>query len=373
MITKRSVFAFLVIALVAIAVAAPLNTQRVVTAQDGGDTRIRQTVGDPVPLAPECLGGFQNDDGTVGAGITSGNADIYGAEYYVPPSTPYQLTQACVCFQDNGDPSLDVDIVIFDDNAGEPGTELGRFSFTLTNPAVNGTWYDLPINQIVNGGFWVAFNLDTTVDPAWVCFDSDGPGGPVYTGLWSTDGGVVWQDLSGFGVAAYGIRAEGQVPPDGLTAYAVCSGDDLEIDITNGDLPMDVYVDGALVGTADALGQWYVTGPGAFNDVTLMETTGDLESVNLGSFNCPNFGVPNLGLVQINATAGIQPYGMPGLEMQNFVLPADFDGNGFDTYIVTDIELVDGEYWLGLFIGNGDWVYVPYSAVIPLTPIAGID
>ena len=158
-----------------------------------------------------------------------------------------------------------------------------------------------------------------------------------------------------------------------LTAYAVCSGDDLEINILAGDLPIEIRVGGELVDEVDTLGQWYMPGPGVFNDVTLWEWASDVERLDLGSFNCPSYGVPNLGLVQINATAGLQPYGMPGMEMQNFVLPADFDGNGYDTYIVTDVELYNGDYWLGLFIGSGDWVYVPYSAVIPLTPIAGID
>ena len=83
--------------------------------------------------------------------------------------------------------------------------------------------------------------------------------------------------------------------------------------------------------------------------------------------------VPNLGLVQINASTPAQPYGSPGLEMQNFLLPADFDSNGFDTYTVAAVAMVGDEYWLGLFIGGPDWVYVPYSAIIPLTPIAGID
>ena len=82
---------------------------------------------------------------------------------------------------------------------------------------------------------------------------------------------------------------------------------------------------------------------------------------------------PHLGLVQINAGAPVQTYGMPGGELQSFLLPADADGNGFDTYVVTEIDTIDGEYWLGLFIGSKDWLWVPYNSVIPLTPIVGID
>ena len=87
----------------------------------------------------------------------------------------------------------------------------------------------------------------------------------------------------------------------------------------------------------------------------------------------PGITVPNLGLVQINAHEPVQPYGMPGMELQNFILPADYDGNGFDTYVVAEVTMYGGEYWLGLFIGNDIWVWVPYSAVQPLTAISGID
>ena len=87
----------------------------------------------------------------------------------------------------------------------------------------------------------------------------------------------------------------------------------------------------------------------------------------------PALHVPNQGLVQINAHAPVQPYGMPGMELQNFMLPADYDGNGFDTYVVTEVTMVDGEYWLGIFIGNDIWLWVPYSSVQVLTPIAGIN
>ena len=86
----------------------------------------------------------------------------------------------------------------------------------------------------------------------------------------------------------------------------------------------------------------------------------------------PALSVPNLGLVQINAWQATHAYGMPGMD-QILVLPADADGNGFDTYVVADVALYEGEYWLGLFIGGGDWVWVRYDAVQPLTEIAGID
>ena len=86
-----------------------------------------------------------------------------------------------------------------------------------------------------------------------------------------------------------------------------------------------------------------------------------------------SLAVPNLGLVQINAHESVLPYGAPGMEQQSFALPADYDGNGFDTYVVAAVTTYGDEYWLGLFVGGPDWLWVPYSAVQVLTPISGID
>ena len=387
MLTKRNILAFLIVALVVIGVAAPLNN-KIVTAQDGGKTGTFTDSGgghvaDPGPLAAECVGGYQHDDGSIengyrynpGFGIFD---DAYFAIQYDFGPASMIVTQVCVCqitLLDTQNDSFDV--VFFDDNAGQPGNEIGRFSFVLAGipSALPGAWYDLSVNQLVTGPTWIAANWDVDADQyIHICADNTGPGSPVGDRM-SPDAGATWDIVSVEfpGHSALGIRAEAQAVGEDLVAYGICSGDDLEININGGDLPMDIYVGGAYVGTADALGKWYVTGPGAFNDVTLEETTGDLEVVNIGSFNCPSFGVPNLGLVQIANWQGIQPYGMPGMDQLSFVLPNDADGNGFDTYIVADVELYGDEYWLGLFIGGPDWVWVPYSAVTPLTEIAGID
>lgn len=82
---------------------------------------------------------------------------------------------------------------------------------------------------------------------------------------------------------------------------------------------------------------------------------------------------PYLGLVQINAGAPVYPYGSPASEMQSFSLPADYDGNGYDTYVVTDVTSVNGAYWLALWIGGEDYLWVPYDSVIALSSIDGIN
>ena len=307
--------------------------------------------------------------------VSSTGVGSVAVRFAVPPADAYVLNSVTIMTHEvvGGSPYI---LALHDDSMGaaQPGNQIVVLG-TLTGGGPNTHLeYTFPggDNLLAAGTtYWLVLSTTATgmCDFGWQDSTGIAPTG-IFTYLDTMQGGGTddWGSKT-----PVDIEIDADLAGEDLMAYAVCSGDDLELNILGGDVPMDVYESGAYVGTADALGQWYILGPGVFNDVTLMETTGDNQSLNLGSFNCPSYGVPNLGLVQINATAGLQPYGMPGMEMQNFVLPADFDGNGFDTYIVTDVELVDGEYWLGLFIGSGDWVYVPYSAVIPLTPIAGID
>ena len=306
----------------------------------------------------------------VGNGYCSDNNITVGVRFTVPTGDAYVLNSVTALLGASI-VNPQAQFTLNDDAFGT--TQPGNVIVTLGTQTLSGTSseYTFPGggNLLMPGtSYWIVLSvLDSTICPGYWSE------GTTPAGIFTYSTAV--QVINGTPVTRppLDVEIDADTAGEDLVAYAVCSGDDLEINTNGGDLPMDVYANGAYVGTADALGQWYITGPGAFNDVTLMELSGDMENLNLGSFNCPSYGVPNLGLVKINATAGIQPYGMPGMEMQNFVLPADYDGNGYDTYTVTEVTMVGDEYWLGLFIGSGDWVYVPYSAVIPLTPIAGIN
>ena len=90
---------------------------------------------------------------------------------------------------------------------------------------------------------------------------------------------------------------------------------------------------------------------------------------------CANYSW--LGLVQIGEHQYQPAYGFAGstdiargLDGVDIYLPADFDGNGFDTYVVTSIQLVGDEYWLGLFLGGCDYGFVPLSGVTQLKELA---
>lgn len=84
-------------------------------------------------------------------------------------------------------------------------------------------------------------------------------------------------------------------------------------------------------------------------------------------------GFVNLGLVQINAGSPVQPSFAPGDQRIGLTLPSDSDGNGFDTYVVASVSSVDGEYWLGLWLGSVELLWVRFDEVIPVTPISGIE
>lgn len=169
------------------------------------------------------------------------------------------------------------------------------------------------------------------------------------------------------------------VTPDVLVASAACNADNLDITITTGDGPYNITGTGTgLPLNGVAAGTYNLTGPASWTGVTVTETDGDLESIVFGDFNCPGsapvsvvpgIGVPHLGEVLINVPQAA--YQSPnGEAVSGLVLPADADGNGFDTYVVANIVYDGGEYWVGLFVGSSNWVWVPLDGVLPLSSLS---
>ena len=79
--------------------------------------------------------------------------------------------------------------------------------------------------------------------------------------------------------------------------------------------------------------------------------------------------VPHITDILIYSWEQVVAYGSPGGEPARLsngtiiVLPQDYDGNGFDTYVVTDSTVVDGETWISIFLGNESFAWVQLSQV----------
>lgn len=90
------------------------------------------------------------------------------------------------------------------------------------------------------------------------------------------------------------------------------------------------------------------------------------------------FAVPNLGEVMISTSSPQPVYesaggGVVRVNTNELWLPRDADGNGSDTYIVTEIAVVNEETWLALFVGSDTWVWVPFDSVTPMRFIGEVQ
>lgn len=73
-----------------------------------------------------------------------------------------------------------------------------------------------------------------------------------------------------------------------LLASAVCNGPDLDVTITSGDGPFDITASQGINTpvTGVSVGTTTISGPEKWDNVTVTETAGDAESINLGQFKC---------------------------------------------------------------------------------------
>ena len=141
----------------------------------------------------------------------------------------------------------------------------------------------------------------------------------------------------------------------------------------------------AYIGGTFAEGQASVSGI-LFDNAVISHpplTGNDLTVDNLVTTNAPVPGgggvtvlvVPHVSDIRIDSWAPVVVYGDPEGEPAKLsdgtviVLPQDYDNNGFDTYIVTEVRTVNGRVWVSIFLGNTSFVWVPLDQVTPISPI----
>ncbi len=79
-----------------------------------------------------------------------------------------------------------------------------------------------------------------------------------------------------------------------------------------------------------------------------------------------------LGMIKISVSQAQPVYDAPAgsvirnADTSEMWLPHDYDSNGYDTYVVTEVVDVDGVPWVAIFLGSESFGYVPLSGVTPI-------
>ncbi len=100
----------------------------------------------------------------------------------------------------------------------------------------------------------------------------------------------------------------------------------------------------------------------------LIYIDGDFVAFGPVSNNVPNYGEIKLDTGQTQP-AYVNPGGGEIINGSNGApvwLPADADGSGYDTYVVTDTAEVDGELWVAVWLGGENYGWLPFDAVTPV-------
>lgn len=183
----------------------------------------------------------------------------------------------------------------------------------------------------------------------------------------------------------------------GLSAAAVCQQNDLVVTIFNGFAPYTISGNGPNLPATNIFGTSRTfAGPGTWTGLVVAE--GDAgQAVELAEVTCPapidppppppddptpppstppttpappalpGITVPNLGTLTVSVENRQlvldAPDGNPILiDGQAILVPQDSDGNGFDTFTITEVLEFEGETWVGIFLGGPRWGYIQLLA-----------
>lgn len=252
-----------------------------------------------------CAGGQTHQDSIEnGYRIFGPTNGTFVEQFTAPAGNDWTMVTVCTCWLSlGGGITVNYDLVVFDDDgvAGIPGTEIMSVTDTAVNPstALPGTWYGSAVTLAVPAG--ETFYIGARFDGNQDNFLCSDETGTLQTGYRSPDGGSTW-------------------------------------DVIQNTHPSYVALGVAFVLEADE---------------PEPEPEPEVPAVNF----------PNKGEIMISAGAPVQTYAAAGAYPTNIVLPADYDGNGFDTYTVTSSATVAGETWYAVWVGGEDYLWVPASQV----------
>ncbi|MCI0712552.1 MAG: hypothetical protein L0154_20520 [Chloroflexi bacterium] len=232
----------------------------------------------------------------------SGLPNTLAADDFVVPASGW-LIQSVVAFGNVGASGASFDVTIWSDSAGLPGTAICTLagetnSGTTNNPIIN---LSTPCG-LVAGTYWVSLQHQSPDATGWFWINTT-------TGI--TNSPAVWQAPGTFGCPQTWLPLNDvtnctvQTSPDrqfelygsvlvSLAASATCNGANLDVTISAGDAPFDITASAGINTPVNSagIGTTTISGPEKWDNLTVTETTGNLESINLGQFKCRSGEVP---------------------------------------------------------------------------------
>lgn len=300
----KKALVFLAMLVLLVAIVVPASGQEV--AEDG--TRNAYTTDDSpvvgVASTPgqDCAGGLTHHNSVENGYRVTGANGVFVEQFTAPAGNDWSMVTVCTCWLSlGGGITVNYEVVVYDDDGagGQPGTELYSLADTAVNPATA-----LP-------GAWYGSAV-TLALPESETF---------YIGVRFNGS----QDAFFCSDEAGGVVQTGYRSPDG----------------------------GSTWGLIQAMHNNYIAMGVAFLLEAVIEPEPAVPAVNY----------PNRGEILISAGAPVVPYAAPGEYAQAFTLPADYDGNGFDTYVITGTATVGGATWYSIWVGGVDYLWVPASQV----------
>lgn len=154
----------------------------------------------------------------------------------------------------------------------------------------------------------------------------------------------------------------------------ILSQDNVQFNSLNFNQPMTINVDAVADGVSEEILPYDITvmtssnlGNTALNGLQGIVTATIFDSADLIIVFVPNIGevtlfTSNIVPVYESANGGVLRDETTTAEV---FLPRDADGNGFDTYLITNYSIgSDGSVWLGLWLGSRNWGWIQYDSDI---------
>lgn len=255
---------------------------------------------------------------------------------------------------------------------------------TITVTAVDdGTTESTPHTNTINNTVTSTGGLYTSVPAADVVVnitDNDGGSGSTAGLFYSPPQLLVAEDALGQNQFSVWL---GSAPAAGETVTVNTSFDggqlalsptSLNFTAANWNVPQFVNVDAVPDGVSEDVTHYPInlSTTSTLGGSPFAGLTGVVDAVVFDTASGIVLAVPNHGLIQIGTGSPLRTFQSPSdgvvrlSDSSELWLPQDADGNGFDTFVVTDIRTYNDQTWLALWNGSNQYLWVLYDASVIL-------